>query len=286
MTILESLNWAIDYLRKHLIENPRLQAELLIAASMHMRREELFIHFHDQVKQEERERLERLIRRRAHGEPLQYILGHQEFWSIDLKVTPRVLIPRPETEHLVEEALSILTKISFQQTPSVLELGTGSGAIAIALATELPSLFLIATDLSGDALRVARENAQAAGVSDRVRFVQGDWMEPFLPAEVFDLILSNPPYLSEADIQGLSKEVREYEPILALKGGEDGLEYYRRLIPQVPSYLKWGGWFLVEVGGTQASHVSQMIEASGQFQKVECAKDLSGIDRVVKAQRR
>lgn len=285
MTILETLNWVTDYLKEHQIENPRLNAELLLARSMHLSREELYIRLHDQVMEEEIKTLEGLIRRRASGEPLQYILGHQEFWSIDLKVDPRVLIPRPETEHLVEEALSILVKISSKKIPSVLELGTGSGAIAISLAKEVKNIFFVATDLSVDALMVAKENAKQAGVSDKIGFVKGDLFNPFHPGETFDLILSNPPYLSDSEINYLAREIKDHEPLIALDGGKDGLKFYRKLISQVRSYLKKEGWFLLEVGNNQGSSVSELIETEGGFQRPERVKDLSGIERVVKAQR-
>jgi release factor glutamine methyltransferase len=251
---------------------------------MRLSREELYIRLHDQVMEEEIKTLEGLSRRRGSGEPLQYILGHQEFWSIDLKVDPRVLIPRPETERLVEESLSILAKISSKKIPSVLELGTGSGAIAISLAKEVKNIFLVATDLSGDALMVAKENAKQAGVSDKIGFVKGDLLNPFHPGETFDLILSNPPYISDSEIRDLSREVRDHEPLIALNGGKDGLEFYRKLISQAPSYLEKEGWFLLEVGSNQASSVSEMVEAGGGFQRPERVKDLSGIERVVKAQ--
>lgn len=284
MTVLEALNWAADTLKERRIENCRLNAELLLAYSMGLRKEQLYIRLHDPLTEEEREALEGLVRRRSSGEPLQYILGHQEFWSIDFKVDPRVLIPRPETEHLVEEALSILLNISSKKIPSVLELGTGSGAIAISLAKEVKQLFLVATDLSEEALRVARENAKQASVSNRIRFVKGDLLQPFRSGEVFDLILTNPPYVPDADIDGLAREVKDYEPHLALKGGKDGLDFYRRLITQAPFYLSGGGWLLFEVGSTQAGRVSEMIEADGCFGKPEIVRDLAGIERVVKAQ--
>jgi len=285
MTVLEALNWATDYLREHRIEHPRLNAELLLAHSMGLSKEQLYIRLHDLMEKEKEERWEAFVRRRASGEPLQYILGRQEFWSIDLKVDPRVLIPRPETEHLVEEALAILTKISSQKIPSVLELGTGSGAIAIALTKELPGLYMTATDLSIEALEVARENAKRAGVSHPIGFVRGDLLSPFRQGEVFDLILSNPPYLSEAEIESLSREIREYEPMMALLGGRDGLEFYKRVIPQIPSYLKKGGWLLLEVGHTQARRVFELIEQVSSFGELGTVRDLAGIERVVKAKR-
>ena len=286
MTILEALNWVTDYLKESRIENPRLNGELLLAHSMHLSREQLYIRLNHQVREDERKALEELVRRRASGEPLQYILGRQEFWSIQLKVDPRVLIPRPETEHLVEEAIRSLSKISSQKKRSVLELGTGSGAIAISLAKEVKNIILVATDLSCEALRVARENAMKASVSDQIRFVRGDLLTPFHMGVNFDLILSNPPYLSDADMGQISREVRDHEPLLALRGGKNGLEFYQKLISQGPSYLKKGGWILLEVGYGQAGRVCEMIEAEGRFGQPETVKDLSGIERVVKAQRK
>jgi len=289
MTVLELLNWSTNYLRDHQIENPRLNAELLLARSLNLGREGLYTHFQSQIRQEGKEALEELIRRRVSGEPLQYILEHQEFWSIDFEVDPRVLIPRPETELLVEQGLLILSKISFKRRPSVLEIGTGSGAIAIAFAKEMKDIFLVATDISGDALILARENAKSAGVLDRIQFVNGDLFGPLGPSKgrnIFDLILSNPPYITRRKISTLPKEVKNYEPIIALDGGEDGLAFYRRIIPEAPFYLREGGWLLLEVALGQSQIVSEMIEGGGNFFKPESIPDLSGIGRVVKTQRK
>lgn len=285
MTVLQALSWATDYLKKEGIAHPRLNAELLLARSMHLSREELFIRLRDPLAEEKQKTLEDLVRRRSLGEPLQYILGRQEFWSIDLKVDSRVLIPRPETEHLVEEALSVLAEIPSKNFPSVLELGTGSGAVAIALAKEVAHVFLVATDLSWDALAVAKENAKRAGVWRSIQFLQGDLLGPFRSIKAFDLILSNPPYLSDSERRDLSREVKDHEPAIALSGGRDGLDFYRAILPRVPSYLKRDGWLLLEVGIRQADRVSEMIEAVGQFRTPVRVKDLSGIERVVKAQR-
>lgn len=288
MTVLELLNGSTNYLKDHGIENPRLNAELLLARSLKLSREQLYTHFQSQIKQEEEEALEELIQRRVSGEPLQYILEHQEFWSIDFEVNPRVLIPRPETELLVEQGLSILSKISFIQTPSVLEIGTGSGAIAIALAKEMKDIFLVATDISRDALILAKENAKSASVLDRIEFVNGDLFGPLRPSKernVFDLILSNPPYINRRRISTLPKEVKDHEPIIALDGGEDGLAFYRRIIPEAPSYLREGGWLLLEVALGQSRIVSEMMEEGGNFFKPESIPDLSGIGRVVKTQK-
>lgn len=288
MTGLELLNWSTNRLKDHRIENPRLNAELLLARSLNLSREGLYRNLHGQLKEKERETLEKMIQRRISGEPLQYILEKQEFWSIDLKVDPRVLIPRPETELLVEQSLLILSENSFGGVPSILEIGTGSGAIAIALAKEVKDIFLIATDISRDALVLARENAKSAGIQDQIKFVNGDLFGPLHPSKEkkpFDLILSNPPYIIRHEIGSLAKEVREYEPTIALDGGEDGLEFYRHLISQAPFYLREGGWLLLEIGQNQREMVSKLIEGERTFLKSECVPDLSGFERVVKAQK-
>jgi release factor glutamine methyltransferase len=287
-TGLEILQWAISTLKHHRIENPRLNAELLLAHSLNLNREELYVRLYRELNEGEKGDLERLIQRRTSGEPLQYILGHQEFWSIQFKVDPRVLIPRPETELLVEQSLSILSERTFGRNPSVLEIGTGSGAIAVALAKEVKNIFLVATDISRDALILAKENAKSAGVQDQIQFVNGDLLNPFHSSkgrEAFDLILSNPPYIIRSEIGSLAKEVRDYEPVIALDGGEDGLEFYRCLIPQVPSYLRKGGWLLLEVGQGQAERVAKQIQGSGTFLELHILPDLAGIGRVVKAQK-
>ena len=289
MTVLELLNGSTNTLKGYHIENPRLNAELLLAQSLNLTREEFYTHLHDPVKRKEAEALEKLIQRRILGEPLQYILGHQEFWSINFKVDPRVLIPRPETELLVEQSLSILSAKTPKRTPSVLEIGTGSGAIAIALAKEVKNIFLVATDISRDALVLAEENAKSAGVQDQVEFVNGDLFGPFRSSrkrKPFDLILSNPPYIRRPEIGSLGKEVRDFEPILALNGGDDGLEFYRSIISQAHLYLRGTGWLLLETGQGQAEMVVKQIQGSGTFLEPQILPDLARIERVVKAQRK
>ncbi len=289
MTVLELLNWSTNYLEDHRVENPRLNAELLLAHSLNLSREGLYMRLYDRVEGCDKEVLEKLIQRRISGEPLQYILEHQEFWSLDFKVDPRVLIPRPETELLVEQSLLILSGIFSKRIPSVLEIGTGSGAIAIALAKELKNIFLVATDISTEALELAKQNARSAGVRQRIQFVNGDLFSPFQPLEErvpFDLIVSNPPYIIRRKIDTLAKEVKNHEPRMALDGGEDGLAFYRRIIPEAHVYLREGGWLLLEVALGQSEDVSEMIEKGGSFLKPETIPDLSGIGRVVKAQRK
>ena len=289
MTVLEILNWVTQHLGDHKIENPRLNAELLLARSLNLSKEGLYIHLNSRIKEGEKKTFEKLVERRIQGEPLQYILEHQGFWSFDLKVDPRVLIPRPETELLVEQALSILSKTSYEKSPSVLEIGTGSGAIAISLAREFKDIFLVATDISLDALFLARENAESAGVLFRIEFVNGDLWGPFRPfneREPFDLILSNPPYVARSDIERLAGEVKDHEPRIALDGGEEGMEFYQRIASRTSFYLRRGGWLLLEVGQGQGQRVSELIEREEDFLKPEIVPDLAGIGRVVKTQRK
>jgi release factor glutamine methyltransferase len=286
MTLFEVLKGSADVLKDHRVENPRLNAELLLAQCLGFSRETLYANLRREIQTEEKKALDELLRRRMAGEPLQYLLGHQEFWSVDLKVDPRVLIPRPETEVLVDQALSILATSS-GRVPRVLDIGTGSGAIVIALTNEFVEIFAVATDISQEALQVAKENARKVGVDQRIRFVRGDLLHPFRPLTggVFDLILSNPPYICRSDIEELTREVKDHEPRLALDGGEDGLDFYRRMSRQVPSYLRKGGWLLVEIGQGQGTEISTLFEQSGCFSAPELVRDLSGIERVIKVQK-
>jgi len=289
MTVLEALTGSTHSLKDHQIENTRLTAELLLSWTLGLSREELYLRLRSPIQREDEAAFERLMNRRISGEPLQYIVGHQEFWSIDFKVDPRALIPRPETELLVERTLSILSETAFKGFPFVLEIGTGSGAVAISLAKEVRNIFLVATDISGDALTLAKENARSSDVLDRITFVNGNLLDPFRllrEREPFDLILSNPPYITRSEIEGLAKEVRHYEPTIALNGGEDGLTFYRKIISHAPYYLKKGGWLLLEVGQSQAEKVSELMEQGENFFGPQRLRDLSGIERVVQAQKK
>ncbi len=289
MTIAEILNWTLDCFRDHGIQNPRLNAELLLGRALNLGKEGLYIHLQDPMGEKEKTVLEELIKRRVSGEPLQYILGHQEFWSIDLKVNPRVLIPRADTELLVEQAIFVLSEISSGRPPTVLEVGTGSGAVAIALTREVATIFLVATDISRGAVLLARQNAQEAGVSEKIGFIEGDLMGAFRLSEgrePFDLVVSNPPYIVRSELERLAREVKDYEPTLALDGGEDGFDFHRAIISQSPEYLRRGGWLLLEIGQGQAQEVSEMIEKTGKFSLIDRIQDLSGIERVVRAKKK
>jgi release factor glutamine methyltransferase len=220
-----------------------------------------------------------LIERRLAGEPIQYITGETEFYGLPFRVDHSVLIPRPETEHLVEKALSLAANFPH---PRIADIGTGSGAIAVALAHKLPGAQVTAIDLSPQALAVARVNAKQNTVDKRIRFIEGSLLEP-VAQETFDLIVSNPPYVPEADRASLSVEVRDHEPQLALFAGSDGLAIYRQLIPQAAAALAKDGFLALEVGYGQHSAVADLLTASG-FTHVDFSPDLQGIQRVVTGQ--
>jgi release factor glutamine methyltransferase len=220
-----------------------------------------------------------LLERRVKGEPIQYIIGEAEFYALPFRVTPDVLIPRPETEHLVEKCLALAAQLA--PRPRLLDVGSGSGAIAIALAKHLPNATITAADISECALAVACENARRNEVT--IRFLQGDLLAP-VAGERFELIVSNPPYVAATDRDSLAVEVRDHEPFLALYAGDGGLEIYRRLIPQVFAALVPGGFIALEIGYTQQPAIHRLLADSG-FTNIEFTQDLQNIPRVAIAQR-
>jgi len=272
-TVLKILQWTADYFRGKEIESARLDAELLLSATLDMDRVTLYVNFERPLNADELSRYREKVQRRASREPIQYILGETEFWSLPFNVNPAVLIPRADTEVLVEEALQRMDGCC-----SVLDIGTGSGAIAIALAHEMPEIYVTAIDCSEAALEVARGNARRNGVEDRVACLAGDLKS--LPAGPFDVIVSNPPYIPSRDWEQLMPEVRDHEPRLALDGGDDGLEAYRRIAVQAVQVLSPDGWLLVEVGIGQATVVSALFRAAG-LTDVTQRDDYAGIPRVV-----
>jgi len=276
-TVLKLLRWTADYFAGRGIDSPRLDAELLLADTLGLDRVGLYLNFERPLQAEELANYREKVRRRAGREPLAYILGATEFWSLPLKVTPAVLIPRPDTELLVEEALKRLAGAT-----QVLDVGTGSGALAIALVHECAEWTVTAIDVSATALAVAAENARANGVAERIAFMEADLAD--LPAGPFDLVVSNPPYISTGDLAGLMPEVGDFEPHLALDGGADGLAAYRALAGQVSRVLAADGWLLVEVGIGQASSVRELFTEAG-LAEIFTARDLAGIERVVGGKR-
>jgi release factor glutamine methyltransferase len=226
-------------------------------------------------------RFKTLIKRRTNREPVAYILGRKEFWSMDLEVNRTVLIPRPETECLVERALESLEADPKPECKSVIELGTGSGAVVLALASENSRHSYLGTDVSIDAVRVARRNSMRHGMDAKIRFMVADWFEPFdAKSGIFDLIVSNPPYIKSGDLKRLQPEIHVYEPVAALDGAKDGLRCLRHIVQCAYRYLKPTGALLLEMGHDQQAPLKQIIDACGQYADVQFYKDYSGYDRI------
>jgi release factor glutamine methyltransferase len=283
----DALTDAIAFLDENAVGSPRMNAEMLLMFTLGCDRAYLYAHPERELTAEEKARYESHLRERTRGVPAQYIVGHQEFWGLDFIVNPAVLIPRPETEHLVETAIEIarsdstidaLTRRS--SALRIVDVGVGSGAIALALAYELPQAEIIGVDISPAALEVARLNAARLEL-DRVRFQQNDMLSGFEDAD-FDLVVSNPPYVGESEAEKVQREVRKFEPHIAVFGGPEGLDAVRRLIPQARAALRSDGWLLMEIGYSQSERVCQMLDG---WRRIRTVPDLQGIPRVVVAQR-
>ena len=273
-TIGSILKWSEQYFGSHGAETPRLDAEVLLSYLLGQKRIFLYVHFDQPLTAEELARYREMVKRRAAGEPVAYICGEKEFMGLTFKVTPAVLVPQPDTETLVEAAIE---RLRGKKSPRVSDICTGSGAIALALAHYLPETSVAATDISADAVSIAKENAETIELSERVQFFEGDLLAP-LAGETFDAIVSNPPYIPGADIESLPREVRA-EPRIALDGGADGLDFYRRLVGESAALLNDGGFLAVECGDTQAGAIVEM--AAGGFGKTEIIRDLADKERVV-----
>lgn len=286
-TILKLLSWTSEYFASRHIEYPRADAEILLAHSLGLRRIDLYIQHDKPLTREELTRFRELVRRRARREPVAYITGEKEFWSLALKVTPAVLIPRPETECLVEAALAFLSKEEATRSGRILDLGTGSGAIVLALAAERPHGALFAVERSPSALAIARENAERHGVAHRIRFLSGDWFEPVgIGTAPFDLIVSNPPYIRREDLRNLQPEIRLFEPTSALDGGPEGIDSLAHIILTAPRYLGPSGCLLLEIGYDQKSQLEAVAQRAGCYEEMTFIKDYSGHDRVLKLRKR
>jgi release factor glutamine methyltransferase len=284
-TIATARKRIIEKLKRAGTESPELTADILIGFAIGRNGNRVFVLGHPEFELDDdaRARLDGFAERRAGGEPLQYITGEREFYGRSFHVTPDVLIPRPETEFLVETAVGIIQK-QFPFPIRLADVGAGSGCIAVSVLCEIPSAFCCATDCSLAALGIATQNAHRHGVANRLARVCGDLLEGFAAGECFDLILSNPPYVARMDYNALLIEVRGFEPDLALFGGDDGFEIYRRLIPSSHSKLKAGGYLLLELGEGQIAGVTRLAEAVG-FSIEMTINDLQGIPRCLVARK-
>lgn len=275
-TISSIVNWTRQYFGSKGIENPRLDAEVLLCHILGTDRLYLYTHFDQPLTTEELAAYRQAVKRRAMHAPVAYINGYKEFMGMDFVVSPAVLIPRPDTEILVEAALARLANTAM---PAIADLGTGSGAIIVSILAKLSTAIGMAIDISAEALKVAAENARKHGVTDRLTLLQGNMLQP-LAGKRFDALLSNPPYIPDDDIGSLSPEVLK-EPRQALAGGADGLDFYRRIIAQGADYLNPGGFIAVEVGIEQAQAVAQLADAGSGLVTETIINDYAGVERVV-----
>jgi release factor glutamine methyltransferase len=281
-TVGRLLRWTQDFLKKKGSESPRLDAEVLLASVLKCERVRLYTQYEDEVVEPSRTAFRDLVKRRAEGAPVAYLVGKKEFYSLAFAVSPAVLIPRPDSEFVVVEALTRLKGIV---GPRCVDVGTGSGCLALAVAHQHKTARFTAIDKSPEALAVARKNGATHGLLDRVVFVEGDLLEPVGEEDPFDLILSNPPYIASAVVPTLEPSVRDFEPHLALDGGEDGLRVVERLIDQALPLLKVGGFLILEIGSDQEAPVRELIVARAGFDLAPTIRDAANHPRVILARR-
>jgi len=274
------LDWTAKFLAQKGVEFPRLDTEVLLSHVLNCKRIELYTRYEEPATEEERARFKELIRKRLEGCPVAYLVGRKEFFSLEFEVSPAVLIPRPDTETLVNECLALARPMA---EPDIIDIGTGSGAIAVAVAKQHKGARVTAADLSEAALAIARRNAAKHGVAERIRFLHGDLFEPLAPEDRFDFILSNPPYIAHEDIANLPIGVREFEPHTALDGGPGGYTVFDRLIREAPRFLKPGGYLIVEIGSPQEGPARQRFMAIAGYELAPTIKDGSGHPRVLRA---
>ncbi len=281
-TVSRLLNWTTDYLRRRGSESPKLDAEVLLAQVLGWQRVQLYTHYDDEVGEAPRGVFRDLVKRRAEGTPVAYLVGRKEFFSLPLTVSPAVLIPRPDREFVVVECLTAIGSI---EAPRGVDVGTGSGCLALACAHEKPGSRWIAIDLSPEALAVAEANARALSLTDRVEFRQGHLLDPVRDDGPFDVIVSNPPYIPTSVIPTLEPGVRDYEPHRALDGGEDGLRVVAPLIAQAVTLLKPGGHLILEIGSDQDDAVRSLLAAQPALKLWPTVRDHANHPRVVRATR-
>ena len=281
-SIRGALLWGAQVLSDAGIENHRLDAEVLLRHVLKMEKEQLYVNGDTPISAGQEAEFRALLSRRSQREPVSYITGQKEFWSLDFFVTPAVLIPRPETELLVEVALQYIARLG--SPVKVLDLGTGSGAIAVSLAKDRGAMEIVAVDICPVALDLARVNAVRHGVADRIRFLSGDLFAPLKASgETFDLIVSNPPYIRTGELSMLTPEIREWEPTIALDGGVDGADTYRRIIGEGHRYLTPRGSIVLEIGADMGRDVADLFSRSSCYGPPAVCQDYAGKDRVIAA---
>jgi release factor glutamine methyltransferase len=280
-TIQKLLNWVTEYLTNKGIDSPRLSAELLLSHVLGLKRIELYTKHDQVVGKQQLDQLHNLVQRAGGHEPVAYLVGKTEFYSLELNVTSDCMIPRPETELLVQRAIEFLrTRVGRQ---FVCDLCTGCGCIAVAIAKNFADARIIATDISDAALEVAAENIERHALKDRIQLLQGDLFEPVIPqldVEKFDLIVCNPPYVSAAEYEVLERIIQDYEPAIALLAGSDGLDILRRVIEKAGDFLKPDGALMLEIGYTQGSAIEELLEQSESFKEIKIEKDFHNNDRI------
>ncbi|HMO35357.1 MAG TPA: peptide chain release factor N(5)-glutamine methyltransferase [Gemmatales bacterium] len=281
-TLGRLLVWTANYLKEKQADSPRLDAEVLLGYVVGCPRISLYTRFEEVASNEVRQKYRELVRRRVEGCPVAYLVGYKEFYNLKFTVTPAVLIPRPETELLVLEAIRLAKPLA---QPRIVDVGTGSGAIAVTLARHLPHATITAIDISPEALAVAQKNADQHQLGSRIQFVQGDLLQP-AAGQTFDLVVSNPPYIASDVIPQLAVTVRGYEPHVALDGGNRGLEIIERLVQEARNVLAPGGHFLCEIGYDQGKSVLELVEQAGGYGAVTVMPDQAGLPRLLKAVRR
>lgn len=281
-TVARILDATTPFLKQHGSDTPRLDAQILLAFVRKCARIELYTNFNTPLTDAERTQMRELVKRRSQAEPVAYLVGHREFFSLDFKVTKDVLIPRPDTETLVMEALECAKAFA---APRILDLCTGSGCVVISLAVNVPAAVCTATDISPAALQIAKENAQTHKVAERIEFYEGDLFAAIPETAQFDLIVSNPPYVPEGEIAELDPDVRNHEPLGALKAGTDGMLFLNQIVEQAAGYLIPGGWLALETGVEQAPLTAKALEGRSEFTNIRVVKDSGGQPRVVLAQR-
>jgi release factor glutamine methyltransferase len=284
-TVGRLLQWTADYLKSHGSDSPRLDAEVLLAKSLKCQRIQLYTAFDDQPSEEVRAAFRELVRRRAEGAPVAYLVGHREFYSLDFRVTPDVLIPRPETELLVI-ALLDLAKSRANAELTIADVGAGSGIIAVCAAKHLPRCHVTAIDTSQAALVVAKSNAELHGVTGRIEFVHSDLFTGVAPENKFDFIISNPPYIASGDLNSLPVDVKNYEPHAALIAGPRGTEVIEALIAQSVDRLQSGGYLIMEISPMIHDRVSALLASDDRFEPAVTIKDLARLPRVMQARKK